>query len=88
MRLMNNILNKYLVLVYSINEEEHKENLKLELQNLRENQLYSKFKKCEFYKIIIQYMCHVISKEELVFDLEKVKAMVNWHIPKYVSIVR
>ena len=59
MRLMNNILHKYLdkfvmvfiddILVYSKNEEDHKENLKLVLQNLREHQLYLKLRKYEFY---------------------------------------
>ena len=60
MCLMNSVLNKYLdkfvlvfiddILVYSKSEEEHKEHLRIVLQTLKENQLYAKFSKCEFYK--------------------------------------
>lgn len=98
MFLMNNILSEYLnkfvlvfiddIMAYSRNEEEHKEHLKLVLQTLRENKLYAKFSKCEFYKTIIQYLGHAISKEGLVVDPEKVKSMVNWPIPKDVVVVR
>lgn len=98
MFLMNNILSEYLnkfvlvfiddIMAYSRNEEEHKEHLKLVLQTLRENKLYAKFSKCEFYKTIIQYLGHVISKEGLVVDPEKVKSIVNWPIPKDVVVVR
>jgi len=36
------------ILVYSRNEEEHAENLRVVLTPLREHQLYAKFRKCEF----------------------------------------
>ena len=60
MCLMNSVLHKYLdkfviifiddILIYSKNEEEHKEHLKLVLQTLREHKLYAKFSKCEFFQ--------------------------------------
>ena len=37
------------ILVYSKNEEEQKEHLRLVLEKLRERQLYAKFSKCEFW---------------------------------------
>jgi hypothetical protein len=56
--LMNKVFMEYLdkfvvvfiddILVYSRNEEEHEEHLRLVLQKLRENQLYAKLSKCEF----------------------------------------
>ena len=59
MNMMNKVfmefLNKFVVvfiddiLVYSKNEEEHKEHLRLVLEKLREHQLYAKFSKCEFW---------------------------------------
>jgi hypothetical protein len=59
MCLMNNVLNKFLdrfvlvfiddILIYSKNREEHEEHLRLVLQLLRENQLYAKFSKCDFF---------------------------------------
>lgn len=97
MCLMNNIIGKYLdkfglvfindIFIYSWNEEEHKEQFKLVLRILRENQLYAKFSKCDLYKTIIQYLGHVISKEGLLVDPKKVKAMVDWTIPKYMYVV-
>ena len=60
MCLMNNMMHKYLykfvvmfignILIYSKNEEEHKEHLKIVLQELREHQLFEKFSKCDFFK--------------------------------------
>src|SRR3954469_2294710 len=57
--LMNSIFMEYLdkfvvvylddILIYSKNEEEHAEHLRLVLMKLREHRLYSKFSKCEFW---------------------------------------
>ena len=53
MDLMNRVLNEYLdkffivfiddILIYSKNQEEHQEHLRLALQTLNEHQLYAKF---------------------------------------------
>jgi hypothetical protein len=58
MYLMNNVfmdyLNKFVVvfiddiLIYSQNEKEHEEHLKMVLQQLREHQFYAKLSKYEF----------------------------------------
>ena len=58
-RLMNSIFMEYLdkfvvvylddILIYSKNEEEHAEHLRLVLEKLREHRLYAKFSKCEFW---------------------------------------
>ena len=60
MCLMNNIMNKYLdkfvvvfiddILIYSKNEAEHNEHLRIILQELREQQLFAKFSKCDFFR--------------------------------------
>ena len=57
---MNSIFRKYLdqfvlvflddILIYSKNEEEHEEHLKLVLQVFQEHQLYAKLNKCDFYQ--------------------------------------
>ena len=59
MYLMNKVFMKFLdkfvvvfiddILVYSKNEEEHEQHLRLVLETLREHQLYAKFSKCEFW---------------------------------------
>ena len=58
MDLMNRVFRPYLdqfvvvfiddILVYSKNEEEHEQHLRIVLQTLRENQLYAKLSKCDF----------------------------------------
>jgi hypothetical protein len=37
------------ILIYSKSESEHEEHLRLVLQKLRDNQLYAKYSKCEFW---------------------------------------
>ena len=98
MCLMNNVLSKYLdkfvvvfiddILIYSMTKEEHDEHLKKILQMLREHQLYAKFNKCDFYKNKIQYLGHVISEEGISMDLDKIKAIIDWPVPKDVLDVR
>ena len=66
------------ILVYSKNEEEHKEHLHLVLGKLREHQLYAKFSKCEFWLKEIGFLGHVISAEGIVVDPTKVVTVTNW----------
>jgi hypothetical protein len=65
MYLMNKIFMEYLdkfvvvfiddILIYSKNEEEHEEHLRLVLQKLREHKLYAKFSMCEFWLKEVSY---------------------------------
>ena len=81
MCLVNNIMHKYLdkfvvvfiddILIYSKTEEEHKEHLKIVLQELRAHQLFPKFSKCNFFKDKIQYLGHVVTTEGIFVDPEK-----------------
>ena len=98
MCLMNNVMHKYLdkfvvvfiddILIYSKSEEEHKEHLKIVLQELREHQLHAKFSKCDFFKDKIQYLGHVVTKEGISVDLEKIREIKEWPIPKDANDVR
>ena len=97
MCLMNNIMHKYLdkfvvvfiddILIYSKSEEEHKEHLKIVLQELREHQRFAKFSKCDFFKDKIQYLGHVVTKEGILVDLEKIKAIKYWPVRKDITDV-
>ena len=79
MCLMNNTFSPYLdkftlifiddILIYSRNEQEHEEHLRVVLQTLRNHQLYAKFSKCDFYKRQVQYLGHAISEHGIVFYL-------------------
>ena len=82
MNMMNKVFIKFLdkfiivfiddILVYSKNEEEHKEHLRLVLRKLREHQLYAKFSKCEFWLKEVGFLGHVISRECIAVDPTKV----------------
>ena len=87
MCLVNIVFNKYLdkfvlvfldeILIYSKNEEEHEEHLRLTLQLLREHRLYAKLSKCDFYKDRIHYLGRIISDEGISMDLEKIESIMN-----------
>ena len=66
------------ILIYSKNQEEHKEHFRIVLEMLRKHQLYAKFSKCDFFKTEIQYSGHVSSAEGIVVDLEKIKTIMEW----------
>ena len=58
------------------------------MQTLKENQLYAKFSKCEFYNDKIQYLGNIISEQGLAVDPEKIKAIKEWLVTTDVSTVR
>jgi hypothetical protein len=72
MYLMNKVLVKYLdkfvvvfiadILIYSKDEKEHEEHLRLVLQKLREHRLYAKLSKCEFWLRKVSFLRHIISE--------------------------
>eukprot|EP00253_Pinus_taeda_P020635 PITA_20635 len=97
MCLMNRVFHRFLdkfvlifiddILIYSRSHEEHKEHLRMVLQTLREHQLYAKFSKCDFFEEI-QYLGHVITKEGIAVDPEKIKTIMEWPMPKDVADIR
>ena len=76
------------ILIYSKNEEEHAEHLRLVLEKLREHQLYAKYTKCEFWLSEVTYLGHVISKDGIAVNPERVQAILEWTPPKNVKQVR
>eukprot|EP00253_Pinus_taeda_P033189 PITA_33189 len=98
MCLMNRVFHRFLdkfvlifiddILIYSRSRKEHEEHLRLVLQTLREYQLYAKFSKCDFFKEEIQYLGHVITKEGIAVDPEKIRTIMEWPIPKDVADIR
>ena len=95
---MNSFFSKYLdkfvliflddILIYSKNEEEHEEHLRITLQFLREHNLYAKLRKCDFYKDKIHYLGHIISEKGISVDPEKIEAIMNWPTQRNVTDVR
>ena len=76
------------IMVYSKNEEEHKEHLRLVLEKLREHQLYAKFSKCEFWLKEVGFLGHVISGEGIAVDPIKIQSVTEWLAPTSVSEIR
>ncbi|KAJ8774320.1 hypothetical protein K2173_011192 [Erythroxylum novogranatense] len=98
MDLMNRVFRPYLdqfvvvfiddILVYSRNEQDHAEHLRIVLQTLRERQLYAKLSKCDFWLQEISFLGHVVSSEGIRVDPSKIEAIVNWKPPQNVTEVR
>ena len=87
MALMNGVFRPYLdkfvivfiddILVYSRSKQEHQQHLTTVLQTLRENQLYAKLSKCEFWLEQINFLGHVISAQGIMVDPQKIEAISN-----------
>jgi hypothetical protein len=73
MYLMNTVfmpeLDKFMVvfiddiLVYSENEKDHEEHLRIVLTRLRDHKLYAKFSKCKFWLKKVPFLGHILSKK-------------------------
>jgi hypothetical protein len=76
------------ILIYSKNEEEHAQHLRIVLLRLRQHQLYAKFSKCVFWLKEIQFLGHVLSAKGIAVDTSKVKDILEWKPPTTVHQVR
>jgi hypothetical protein len=95
MYLMNKVFIEYLdkfvvvfiddILIFSKTEEEHEKNIRMVLENLRSNQLYAKFNKCEFWLTKVSFLGHVISAGGISVDPSKVNDVLNWMPPMNAS---
>src|SRR4051812_6067617 len=69
------------ILIYSQNEKEHLEHIEAVLKVLRDNQLYAKVSKCEFFKTEINYLGHVIKQGGIHVDPKKIQDIQEWPRP-------
>ena len=76
------------ILVYSENEEEHAEHLRIVLPRLREHKWYAKFSKCEFWLKEVQFLGHILSENGISVDPSKVQQVMDWKVPTSVTEVR
>ena len=53
------------ILIYLDIAEQHAEHLRIALQTLWEHQLYEKFSKCEFWRIEIHFLGHVVLEHDI-----------------------
>lgn len=95
MCLMNSVLHPYLdelfivfidnIQIYSKNEEENGKHLAAILRFLREHKLYANLGKCSFYQTKVHYLGHVVSKEGIELDVEKIRVVMEWVSPRNVD---
>nr|GEV89994.1 putative reverse transcriptase domain-containing protein [Tanacetum cinerariifolium] len=85
MDLMNRVCKPYLdkflisfiddILIYSKSKQEHEEHLKLILELLKKEELYTKFSKCEIWIPKVQFLGHVIDSQGIHVDPAKIKSI-------------
>ena len=93
--LMNSVFHPYLdqfvvvfiddILVYSKDAQEHEHHLRIVLKILRENQLFAKLSKCDFWLEEVSFLGHSVSAEGIRVDLVKIEVVMNWKPPRNVS---
>ena len=98
MNLMNRVFHPYLdqfvvvfiddILVYFKDAHEHEHHLRIVLQILRENQLFVKISKCDFWLKEVSFLGHIVSVEGIRVDPVKIEAVMNWKPPQNVIEVR
>ena len=98
MHLMNRVFRSYVdqfivvfindILVYSKSMEKHVYHLRTVLQTLREHQLYAKFSKCDFWTESVAFLGHVVTKDGIQVDPQKIEAVSEWPRPTTVTEIR
>ena len=98
MDLMNRVFKQYLdkfvivfiddILVYSRNEEDHADHLRMVLQVLWDRKLFAKFDKCDFWLRFVAFLGHVILGEGIMVDPKKTEAVKKWPTPLTASDIR
>lgn len=48
------------------------------LEKLKEDKLYAKLRKCEFWLKKVKFLGHVIQSEGMAANLSKIEAILNW----------
>ncbi|GJY37604.1 putative reverse transcriptase domain-containing protein [Tanacetum coccineum] len=86
--LMNRVCKPYLdkfvivfiddILIYSKDEKEHEEHLKVILELLKKEKLCAKFSKCKFWIPKVQFLGHVIDSRGIHVDPSKIESIKDW----------
>lgn len=94
---MNTVLKPYLrrfvlvffvdIMVYSASWNDHLSHLRKVLSILREHQLFLNGSKCEFGSSL-SYLGHIINREGVSADPEKLHAIESWPTPKNIKQLR
>ena len=61
------------ILIFSRNEEDHASHLRIVLWNLKEEELYAKFIKCEFFLKSVAILGHIVSGDGIKVDTQNIE---------------
>ena len=96
--LMNDIFRPHLgrfvvvylddILIYSRTLEEHNAHVRTILSLLRGNKLYGKLSKCSFFQEQVEFLGHMVDKDGVHMDPNKLNAIKEWPPPKNVTELR
>ena len=85
MDLMNRVFGQFIdrfvivfvddILVYPRSREEHEQHLRMVLQTLQDHQLYGNFSKSEFWLESVAFLRHVVSRNEIEVNPQKIEAV-------------
>ena len=75
------------ILVYSKTNPKHQKHLQKVPTILRENKLYAKFSKCEYWLRQVSFLEHVVSKDGISVDPTKIETVTKWKCPTTVTEV-
>ena len=88
---LNDVLREYLdlfvviylddILIFSDNDDEHENHVRLVLQRLMDAQLQVNLEKCAFSITEVEFLGYVISPNGIAMDPAKVQAIVSWPVP-------
>ena len=76
------------ILIFSTTPAEHLDHLRIVLDILRENEFYAKFAKCEFNKPEVKFLGHIVGREGIKVNPQKVAVVRDWPVPRTVTDVR
>lgn len=76
------------MIIFSKNEEEHRDHLLAVFDELKRNRLLINGKKSEFFLEEIHFLGHIVSKDGVKMDPAKIEAIVSWPDLKTVHDVR
>src|ERR1700730_13569835 len=98
MRMMNDILRPLIdtcvivflddILIYSATLDQHYKDVSSVFDLLKQNKLYVKMSKCEFFKHEVQFLGHIVGKGSVKMCPDKLDAIRTWPAPTNVHELR
>lgn len=72
------------LLIYSKSWYDHLAHLRMIFDILQHHKLYLKRSKCSFGQSRVEYLGHIVSRDRVEVDLNRLQAIKDWHVPKNV----